>query len=72
MNRLFQVAVILCLTGGSIPASAQTYRFDCPTHCLHYCAKKELVPGLYRGNCQIACQRGCYRTRAERSAGHSF
>ena len=70
MTRLILMVLTLSQALGSIPAFAQTYRFDCPTHCLHGCARKELVPGLYRGNCQISCERTCYRVRAEKQAQH--
>jgi hypothetical protein len=40
----------------------------CQNRCLSYCAMKQPAPGLYRGECQTACQRNCYRTRAEKSS----
>jgi hypothetical protein len=40
----------------------------CENRCLRYCAMKQPAPGLYRGECHTACQRNCYRTRAEKSS----
>jgi hypothetical protein len=40
----------------------------CQNRCLRYCAMKQPAPGLYRGECHTACQRNCYRTRAENSS----
>jgi hypothetical protein len=48
--------------------SAQAGGDFCENHCLRYCAMKQPVPGLYRGECHTACQQNCYRTRAEKSS----
>jgi hypothetical protein len=52
---------------GSAPAGGDF----CENRCLRYCAMKQPAPGLYRGECHTACQRNCYRTKAEKnSASH--
>jgi hypothetical protein len=64
MLRSVLIAAMLWLAVAT-PALAQAGGDFCQNRCMRYCARKELAPGLYRSECDTACQRGCYRRIAE-------